>query len=83
MTIFGESAGSWSIFYHLISPASRGLYRRAIAQSGVMDYAPAFPTQDGDFGRENAMAVAAAAGCANDEGENNDAVILECSRKLN
>ncbi|XP_035452347.2 juvenile hormone esterase-like [Spodoptera frugiperda] len=35
ITIFGESAGGASVTYHLISPMSKGLFRRAIAQSGV------------------------------------------------
>ena len=34
VTIFGESAGSFSTAMHLISPLSRGLYHRAILQSG-------------------------------------------------
>ncbi|XP_022835292.1 cholinesterase 2-like [Spodoptera litura] len=35
VTIFGESAGGASVTYHLISPMSKGLFRRAIAQSGT------------------------------------------------
>ena len=35
VTLMGESAGSWSAFYHLFSPASTGLFRRIIAQSGT------------------------------------------------
>ncbi|GAB6021609.1 Carboxylesterase 5A [Chamberlinius hualienensis] len=35
VTIFGESAGSASVIYHLISPLSKGLFQRAIAQSGT------------------------------------------------
>ncbi|XP_063618830.1 juvenile hormone esterase-like [Cydia splendana] len=34
VTIFGESAGGASVTYHLISPMSKGLFKRAIAQSG-------------------------------------------------
>lgn len=34
ITIFGESAGSWSVSAHLSSPFSRGLFQRAILQSG-------------------------------------------------
>ncbi|KAM3959396.1 esterase FE4-like [Aphomia sociella] len=34
VTIFGESAGSASVFYHIISPMSKGLFHRAILQSG-------------------------------------------------
>ncbi|CAG2183100.1 unnamed protein product [Oppiella nova] len=36
ITIFGESAGSWSVSAHLLSPLSKGLFKRAIAQSGAV-----------------------------------------------
>ncbi|CAH2084434.1 unnamed protein product [Euphydryas editha] len=35
VTIFGESAGAASVSYHLISPMSAGLFKRAIIQSGA------------------------------------------------
>jgi para-nitrobenzyl esterase len=34
VTIFGESAGSWDVCAHVVSPMSRGLFHRAISQSG-------------------------------------------------
>ncbi|XP_072933030.1 uncharacterized protein [Epargyreus clarus] len=34
VTIFGESAGGACISYHLISPMTKGLFKRAIVQSG-------------------------------------------------
>ena len=34
VTIFGESAGAWSTTALMISPKARGLFKRAIAQSG-------------------------------------------------
>jgi len=34
VTIFGESAGSIDICTHMVSPLSRGLFQRAISQSG-------------------------------------------------
>lgn len=34
VTIFGESAGGGAVSYHLMSPMSKGLFRRAIVQSG-------------------------------------------------
>jgi len=37
ITIFGESAGAWSVGLHLISPLSEGLFRRAIGQSGALN----------------------------------------------
>ena len=35
VTIFGESAGSFGVAMHLISPLSRGLYPRAIMESST------------------------------------------------
>ena len=35
ITIGGESAGSFSVLYHMLSPLSKGLFHRAIAQSGA------------------------------------------------
>ena len=34
ITVFGQSAGAYSIMAHCCSPGSRGLFRRAILQSG-------------------------------------------------
>lgn len=36
VTIFGESAGGVSTHYHMISPLSKGLFHRAISQSGTI-----------------------------------------------
>lgn len=35
VTIFGESAGGASVHYHMMSPLSKGLFHRGIAQSGT------------------------------------------------
>ncbi|CAL1615426.1 unnamed protein product [Knipowitschia caucasica] len=35
LTIFGQSAGAASVSYQMLSPYSRGLFRRAISQCGV------------------------------------------------
>jgi para-nitrobenzyl esterase len=34
VTIFGESAGSANVCYHVVSPKSRGLFQHAISESG-------------------------------------------------
>ena len=34
VTLFGESAGSWSLLYHLLSGKSKGLFQRIIGESG-------------------------------------------------
>ncbi|XP_063826902.1 esterase B1-like [Ostrinia nubilalis] len=35
ITLAGQSAGSASVFYHMMSPMSKGLFKRGIAMSGV------------------------------------------------
>ncbi|XP_054261394.1 esterase FE4-like isoform X2 [Macrosteles quadrilineatus] len=35
VTIFGESAGGASVHYHILSPLSKGLFHKAILQSGA------------------------------------------------
>ncbi|MCC6553334.1 MAG: carboxylesterase family protein [Polyangiaceae bacterium] len=37
VTIFGESAGGISVCHHLVSPRSKGLFQRAIIESGPCD----------------------------------------------
>ena len=48
VTIMGESAGSWSSYYHLFSPPSKGLFHRIIAQSGT-PMSPAYHEYPGDM----------------------------------
>ncbi|XP_054161576.1 acetylcholinesterase-like [Oppia nitens] len=36
VTIFGQSAGSWSVMSHILSPLSKGLFQRAILESGAL-----------------------------------------------
>ena len=36
VTIFGESAGGISVSSHVVSPMSKGLFHRAIMESGVV-----------------------------------------------
>jgi para-nitrobenzyl esterase len=40
VTIFGESAGSADVCYHVVSPGSRGLFARAISESGGCTVSP-------------------------------------------
>ena len=35
VTIMGESAGSWSVHYHMLSPLSTNLFHQVIGQSGT------------------------------------------------
>jgi para-nitrobenzyl esterase len=60
VTIFGESAGGQSVLSQLVSPPARGLFDRAIVQSGA--YAMTLPTQA--EANTEGQAFAAAVGCA-------------------
>ena len=60
VTIFGESAGGLSVLSHLVSPTARGLFDRAIVQSGA--YALELPSLA--EAEASGQAFAAAAGCA-------------------
>ena len=36
ITIMGESAGSWAVFYQMMSPYSTNLFQQIIGQSGTV-----------------------------------------------
>lgn len=63
VTIFGESAGGACVSYHLISPMTKGLFKRAIPQSGVSicNWAQAWEP------RERALALARQLGCHSED----------------
>jgi para-nitrobenzyl esterase len=70
VTIFGESAGGLSVHAHLVSPQSKGLFARAIVESGA--YALTQPT----------LAAAEAAGAAYATSVGCDAQDTVCLRGL-
>lgn len=76
IAIFGESAGGFSVCFHLASPGSRGLFNAAIMESGSCDTP--------QFFREYNMAIsfsrsyAAAVGCPG-----NGSALLDCLRSHN
>ncbi|XP_063801699.1 fatty acyl-CoA hydrolase precursor, medium chain-like isoform X2 [Pseudophryne corroboree] len=49
VTIFGESAGGASVSAHVLSPLSKGLFHRAIAESGVMTMSALVVSKDEDL----------------------------------
>jgi para-nitrobenzyl esterase len=59
VTIAGQSSGGTSVLVHLISPASRGLFHRAIVQSGSF----ALTQQSLAAAEADGQAFAAKAGC--------------------
>jgi carboxylesterase type B len=68
VTIDGESAGGWSVCDLLASPLARGLFARAIMQSGSCD------SQSVSAMRQTSLKFAAAVGCTH------QATVLACMR---
>ncbi|XP_035680417.1 liver carboxylesterase-like [Branchiostoma floridae] len=58
VTIFGQSAGAASVCYHVVSPLSKGLFQRAISQSGVCQTCDTVPKP-----LERAVMLAEELGC--------------------
>jgi para-nitrobenzyl esterase len=76
VTIFGESAGSADVCYHVVSPGSRGLFHRAISESGGCTVSPTGSRDERLADTAPKMqAFADAAGCAG-------ANTLSCLRAL-
>jgi para-nitrobenzyl esterase len=62
VTLFGESAGGLSVLAQLVSPGARGLFQRAIVESGTYDLAqPSLASAE-----STGAAFADAVGCASD-----------------
>ena len=59
VTIFGESAGGWSICTMLATPLNQGMFQRAILESGGCT-----KSEDLEKGYERAKAIAKRVGCA-------------------
>lgn len=62
ITVFGESAGASSIGTLLVSPAGKGLFRRAISESGGFEFEPAGTRQEAYHAFNELRAALAAQG---------------------
>nr|CAD7589752.1 unnamed protein product [Timema genevievae] len=60
ITLFGQNAGGSSVEYHILSPASKGLFQRAISQSGNAVDPWAFV--DSEVAKERALRLGQALG---------------------
>lgn len=76
VTIFGGSVGAASVGFHLLSPMSKGLFHKAILQSGV----PVCEWAVNPIGisRKRAHSVAIISGCL----FNNSEDVLNCLKKI-
>ncbi|VVC41619.1 Hypothetical protein CINCED_3A013561 [Cinara cedri] len=75
VTIFGGSAGAGSVGLHLLSPMSKGLFHKAIMQSGT----PLCPwaVSPPGWARRRALSLSTIAGCPSDP-----KLLAECLRKI-
>jgi len=78
VTIMGESAGSWSVFYQLLNPSSTGFFSAAIGQSGAVTGGVGWGQS---FTREEAASngrnLAAAFNCTSSDVEQVEACLRE------
>src|SRR6185437_92543 len=83
VTVFGESAGGISTCTHLISPPSKGLFQRAIIESGACATGNT-ATEAASYTQGQALANALGCGGQSDAGTSDagtsDAATLECMR---
>lgn len=82
IVLFGESAGSFSVSLHMISPLSKNLFNRGILQSGSV-FSPLYSESNGPLSATSAM-VANIVGCAADEEAltTNPAGVVDCMRNI-
>lgn len=76
ITIFGNSAGGVSVYYHLLSPLSKGLLHGAISSSGIATATWGL-AQKGEAKR-NAQRLAKYLNCPPSSGD----ITLECLQKI-
>ena len=76
MTLFGESAGGWSVSYHLASQKSKGYFDAAIIQSGPLDIGLIY-TDKSKALPELHQEYVKNVGCSNENGS----AIVECLQK--
>ncbi len=75
VTIFGESAGGAAVHYLMLSPMAKGLFHKAVSQSGSALGLWAFQPNP----KENAQKLAKYAGCSSIESSKE---IVKCLRSL-
>ncbi|KAJ6648964.1 Venom carboxylesterase-6 [Pseudolycoriella hygida] len=75
VTLFGESAGAASVCYHILSPRSKGLFSKAIAQSGTsLNFWAMYPHP-----KKQSQRFAAKFGCSVEDSKE----MVACLKKIN
>ena len=76
ITVFGESAGGWSVNYQLVSDQSKGLFNAAIIQSGPLLASYQEPAYSGKTTKEIHQKYAEQIGC----GPGKEDTVIACLR---
>lgn len=74
VTLFGYSAGAWSVTLHLVSPMSRGLFHKAIISSGSVLGQWQLSKNQLELAKKQARLV----GCP----DTNETILLGCLRSI-
>ena len=74
----GESAGSWSVLHHMLAPGSRGLFSKAIAQSGAFVGGQALRPDTEQIQAEKGLMFSESANCVGEDPK----TVLSCLQSL-
>ncbi|KAG0430052.1 hypothetical protein HPB47_023049 [Ixodes persulcatus] len=80
VTIFGESAGSMSVHSHVLSPMSKGLFKRAVMMSGSMYNIDFFDSSHESIIKGNKVAQLVGCAKANRDLVSHPDEVLQCLR---
>ncbi|XP_022105576.1 cholinesterase-like [Acanthaster planci] len=76
ITIFGESSGSVSVSFHILSERTKGLFQRAVMQSATM-FTPWAYSDDKDMLRKQAFDIGEKVGCSTSESQ----ALVDCMKE--
>ncbi|KAM7290688.1 acetylcholinesterase-like [Ixodes scapularis] len=80
VTVFGQSAGAMSIHAHILSPMSKGLFKRAVMMSGSLYTSDYYDTVKESVSKGNGVAEIVNCSNSNQNLFNNADEVLKCLR---